>query len=416
VLFVVSANAPNGASADPTGPRKDYDVIARRLGADVLDWTETQRTRPFRLLARVIGLARTQALLAFTRRHQYDVIVTDGEHIGIPLASLLKVAGANVPHITIGHRLTASKKRPFFRWLKVQSHISAVVLHSRYQYELAGSSLGFTQEQLALVPYQVDPDFWQPTSLPEGSGPEERLIVSAGLEFRDYPTLFRAVDGLDAKLIVAAASNWSKRRNTALSAPRPANVEVSSFDYHGLRALLARAAVVAVPVDDVDFQAGITTVLEAMAMGKPVVVTHSYGQTDVIEDRRSVTRGATDRPRPISLLRNVAEEEDVPIEPNGFYVPPHDPDALRRALMFLLDHPEHRAQLGAAGRQAVEQLMTVDQFADRIAKIVEIVVERHAAESSTPAGSAPGQAAPAAGAPRAHTPESTTQTPRQSVS
>src|SRR4051794_5833279 len=94
VLFVVSANAPNGESADPTGPRKDYDVIARRLGADVLDWTATRRTLPFRLLAKAIGVARTQALLAFLQRRQYDVIVTDGEHIGLPLALLLKLARA----------------------------------------------------------------------------------------------------------------------------------------------------------------------------------------------------------------------------------------------------------------------------------------------------------------------------------
>ena len=100
----------------------------------------------------------------------------------------------------------------------------------------------------------------------------------------------------------------------------------------------------AVPVDDVDFQAGITTILEAMAMGKPVIVTHTYGQTDVIEDRRSVTRGAQDRSRPISLLRDVAEEEDVPIEPNGFYVPPKDPDALRRAHRLPAGPP------GATGR------------------------------------------------------------------
>src|SRR5581483_4838760 len=99
---------------------------------------------------------------------------------------------------------------------------------------------------------------------------------------------------------------------------------------------------------------------------------------------RSVTRGATDRPRPVSLLRNVAEEEDVSIEPNGFYVPPHDPDALRRALVYLLDHPEDRARLGAAGRRAVEQLMTVDQFADRLALIVEVVLEH---ENPAAAGS-----------------------------
>lgn len=371
-LFVVSANLPHGIQHQSDGPKKDYTVIAERLGADVLDWSAIRRSLPLRLLAKVLGIARVQALQAFLLRGRYDVVVTDGEHIGLPLALLLKLTRSRTPHITIGHRISAAKKRPFFRWLRVQSHLDAVVLHSRYQYELAIGELRFTPEQLALVPYQVDPDFWRPMPMI----PEERLIASAGLEFRDYPTLFQAVDGLDAKVVVAAASHWSKRRNTALMAPRPANVEVKSLDYHGLRDLLARASVVAVPVDDVDFQAGITTVLEAMAMAKPVVVTHSYGQTDVIEDRRSVTRGAQDRPRPISLLRNVAEAAEVLIEPNGFYVPPKDPDALRRALVFLLDHADHRMRLGAAGRKAVEQLMTVDQFADRIAQVVEIVLER----------------------------------------
>jgi glycosyltransferase involved in cell wall biosynthesis len=154
---------------------------------------------------------------------------------------------------------------------------------------------------------------------------------------------------------------------------RPANVEVASYNYHQLRDLFARAAIIAVPVDDVDFQAGITTILEAMAMGKPVIVTHTYGQTDVIEDRRSVTRGAEERSRPVSLLRDVAEEAEVPIEPNGFYVPPKDPGALQRAIAFLLENPEHRARLGAAGRRAVERLMTVDQFAERIARVIELV-------------------------------------------
>jgi glycosyltransferase involved in cell wall biosynthesis len=133
---------------------------------------------------------------------------------------------------------------------------------------------------------------------------------------------------------------------------------------------------VAVPVDDVDFQAGVTTILEAMAMGKAVIVTHTYGQTDVIHDRRLVTRGSEDREdrnRPVGLLHDVAEAEGVPVEPNGFYVPPKDPEALHRAIAFLLDNPEHRKQLGAAGRRAVEQLMTVDQFAERIARVIDLV-------------------------------------------
>src|SRR5207253_2329380 len=98
--------------------------------------------------------------------------LTDGEHIGIPLALLLKLAQSKKAHVTIGHRLSTSKKRPFFKWLRVQSHMSAVVLHSRFQYDLAIEQLGFTQDQLALLPYQVDPDFWRPIDVPE-----ERLVT-----------------------------------------------------------------------------------------------------------------------------------------------------------------------------------------------------------------------------------------------
>ena len=134
-------------------------------------------------------------------------------------------------------------------------------------------------------------------------------------------------------------------------------MEIGSFDYFGLRDLYARAAIVVVPLADVDFQAGVTTILEAMAMGKPVIVTHSQGQTDVVEDRRM--RRAATRPARVrvSFTRQLAQELGHPVEPTGLYVPPADPAALRQAIVYLLDHPEERARLGAAGRRTVEAVV-----------------------------------------------------------
>lgn len=149
----------------------------------------------------------------------------------------------------------------------------------------------------------------------------------------------------------------------------PANVEVGSFEYPALRQLYSRAMMVVVPLNDIDFQAGVTIILEAMAMGKPVIATSTPDQSDVVLDRRRVVRGVP--PRPASLLRPLAEQLGVHLEPNGFYVPPGDPVALRRAITYLLDHPDERARRGAAGRRAVEQLMTVDQFVRRLCGLVE---------------------------------------------
>jgi glycosyltransferase involved in cell wall biosynthesis len=376
ILLVISAD--DATAAPPHAPRKDYRVLAQTLGAATIDRSSVRRSRILRGLARWVGLAPLQAWLAFRERDHYDSILTDGEHIGIPLALLLKLVGSKVDHVTIGHRLTAAKKRPFFRWLKLHSHMRCIAVHSRRQYELAISELGIPAERLALIPYQVDANFWQPVAVPE-----ERLICSAGLEFRDYPTLVRAVDGLDVKVVIGAASHWSKRRNTASDTELPDNVRVAAFDYAALRDLYARASIVVVPLSDIDFQAGITTILEAMAMAKPVIVTHSQGQTDVVEDRRMATRGAQLRQRPPSLLRDLAAVAGVPLEPTGFYVPPEDPDALRRAIEFLLSHPDERRQLGLAGRQTVERLLTVDTFAERIRQLVVEVPAARAALGST---------------------------------
>jgi glycosyltransferase involved in cell wall biosynthesis len=279
---------------------------------------------------------------------------------------LLKLARAHIAHVTIGHRITASKKVPFFRWLKVQSHITRIALHARAQYEAGVEQLDIDPAKLALVPYQVDTRFWQPQPVAE-----EDVICSAGLEFRDYPTLMHAVDGLDVQVVIGAASHWSKRRNTAAGVEQPSNITVAAFDYAALRAQYARAAIVVVPLDDTDFQAGVTTILEAMAMAKPVIVTHSLGQTDVVEDRRTITRGSRPRRRPDSLLGQLARSEGVSLEPTGFYVPPSDPAAMRRAIEYLLEHPEERRRLGAAGRRTVERLTTVDQYALRLRDLVD---------------------------------------------
>jgi glycosyltransferase involved in cell wall biosynthesis len=365
VLLVV--NARRETPVVGSAPRKDYDVLQHSLAADVLDHASVDGSGAGRLLRRCVGIPLAQAWLAFKASGRYRAVVTDGEQVGIPLALLLKLMRRRVVHVTIGHRITASKKRPFFRWLRVQTHIHRIALHSRNQYDLAVQQLGIPAARLALVPYQVDTDFWR---TPENTA-EERLICSAGLEFRDYPTLARAVDGLEVRVVIGAASHWSKRRNTAQDSPVTRNVEVSRFDYRQLRDVYSRAMIVVVPLNDTDFQAGVTTILEAMSMGKAVIVTHSVGQTDVVEDRRSTTRGSQPRHRPQSFLRGYATQADVQLEPTGFYVPPNDPAALRRAINYLLEHPDERRRLGEAGRRTVEQLTRVEQFAERMRILVD---------------------------------------------
>ena len=48
-----------------------------------------------------------------------------------------------------------------------------------------------------------------------------------------------------------------------------------------------------------------------------------------------------------------------------------DPGALRRAIEYLLDRPDERARLGAAGRRTMERLADLDQYVRRLSALVE---------------------------------------------
>ena len=167
------------------------------------------------------------------------------------------------------------------------------------------------------------------------------MICAVGQELRDYPTLVEAVRGLDVDVVIAAASPWSKRADSSAGLDVPANVTVSGYDLFDLRQLYADAAFVVVPLQETDFQAGITTILEAMSMGKAVVCTRTTGQTDTIVD------GET-----------------------GVYVPPGDAGALRAAIERLLADPAERRRPRAAGPAMGRTHADIDVYSDRLAEVV----------------------------------------------
>src|SRR4051812_35538293 len=234
-LLVISAHVDDAARAAVAAgdwPRKDFLELAAALSADVIDLATVERQWTWRVLRRVAGTAAAQAWIAFTLRKRYDAIFTDGEHIGIPLALLLGTVRSRPRHVTIGHLLDTPAKRRIFRWSWARRGLDTALVHATRQAELAGTRLGLATDQVRLVPYQADPDFWSPRHTP-GSEP---LICSVGLEYRDYPTLLAAVEGLPIRVVVAAGSRWSQH-DGGVSAEVPANVEITTLNYRALRDL-----------------------------------------------------------------------------------------------------------------------------------------------------------------------------------
>jgi glycosyltransferase involved in cell wall biosynthesis len=322
-------------------PDMDYDALARELAADIYDYRCLSEDRHIlvRLAARAsrdIGLA----MGGFIRRSRYDAIFSNGENVSIPLAALFTLVRRRPAHVLIAHRVSTGKKQPFLR--RLHNQMDSMFVYATTQRMHAVSKLGIPADKVQFIPFHADHRFYHPADQPV-----ERMICSAGLEWRDYPTLLAAVDGLDLKVNLAAASPWSKHKNETEQRKLPPNVTARRYEYGELRTLYAKAAAVVVPLYENDFQAGVTTLLEAMAMGKPVIVTRTEGQTDVVED------GV-----------------------NGLYVPPGDVKALRSAILRVLNDTELAQKLGRAARRTIEERMTLDHWVQRIADSVRATAER----------------------------------------
>jgi glycosyltransferase involved in cell wall biosynthesis len=350
-------------------PRIHYVEVARAVQAEVIDgpYMERSASRPGRVALRLSGFPLAEVVEAFLRRRRYSTVCAWSDRLGLPLALLHKVAGSKHDLVLVSQWPSRPKKAIFLKRLKVHTHLRAILNSSTYQIGYAARELGVPEDKLHVAHRPVDDRFWRPAP-----PSPENVICAVGWEARDYETLTRAVADLDVHVTIAvgmigmvASSKDARegRERLAVLTPWkrtygysfqeawlakvqsdgvPTNVTVAyQLDASELRELYARSRFVVVPLHDVDSNCGVTTVTEAMAMGRAVVVTRIRGQSAVIVDGHQ-----------------------------GRYVPPQDAGALRDAIVDLLDHPEEAERMGRAGRALVEERHTMDRYVRQIAELL----------------------------------------------
>lgn len=181
--------------------------------------------------------------------------------------------------------------------------------------------------------FGVDTAFWSP------GGTEGGYVLSVGNDARR-----------DYELLAATAARCSHRFKVVTARPRPdslpANVEWLRGDWHAqalsdreLRDLYRGAALVAIPLKDSLQPSGQSVCLQAMACGKPVVLTD--------------TRGLWSR----EMMRDGE---------NVLLVPPGDGDALLRTIQRLMEDAGERERIGRHARETACAEGNIEGFAERL--------------------------------------------------
>ena len=186
-------------------------------------------------------------------------------------------------------------------------HVTYCVL-SEQEREMFSSAFGIPGERIACTPFGHM--LWSRADGPTSDG---GYLFAGGDSLRDYDTLLAAVNGLDVPVRLV-----TNRRFERL----PENVTAGPAPYEQYVELLAGARLVVVPLRTIRRSAGLITYLNAMALGKPVIVSDTPAVREYVDSGRT-----------------------------GLVVPPEDAAALRDAIRWVAD-PANGTEVASIGRRA----------------------------------------------------------------
>lgn len=177
------------------------------------------------------------------------------------------------------HPLLGPAKLRYFRWILNQT--SAVICHSRLEVDRNKQRFPGIKTQFAFYPYGVHVGC--ATGFSEQTL-KAKTILSAGRSGRDYELLIEAVRGQDLMLQIIC-----DQFPDSLKDKLPKNVRVLKDCYHDCYfEELEKSRFVVVPLKVSDISAGQMVLLQAMAMGKPTIISRTQTTIDYAEDGEGV--------------------------------------------------------------------------------------------------------------------------------
>lgn len=303
-----------------------------------------------RVAGRLFGLAYRTHLLTTLDSSLATVRIalsfTDG--FSLTLGNYYRRRHANCPRL-IGcfHRLSDIEStvpvmmRPYVsaRVAEALGRLDVLGFFGPADRDYAVQKYGIPAEKTEIIWFGVDTDFWSP-----GLGGREDNVFSIGQDpNRDFATL------------VQAATSMPIRIHTSLNVPPPSpgrnNVAISNGSYFDstltdveVRDCYRNALAVVVPLKDVFQPTGCSVTLQAMACGKPVILTKTKG---------------------LWAPSLMVDGE------NCILVPPGDSVAISVAIERLRNDSTLRARLGRAARRTVETHFCLQVAADSTRTLIE---------------------------------------------
>src|SRR6185437_15230267 len=257
-------------------------------------------------------------LRMFARRRYCQGVVTDGGSSGMLFAWLQALCPwGRKPHVLVDclWELPQSPLRAWFKMLRIRLAARSVhrfVVWASHETEDFAHAFGIPKWRLEYVPFHHTLHDYSYEIRDDG------YLFAGGNSDRDYRTLVEAVRSVNIPVWIALT-----QRDLLAGVEVPPHVRVEATTPDGFRQAMAGAKFIVVPMRKGTLRSGgQQTCLNAMLLGKPTIVVGRRWGVDFITDGE-----------------------------DGLLVDYEDPQSLRRAIRWVLDHPEAARRMGERARE-----------------------------------------------------------------
>jgi len=317
-------------------PRNVMAMLRDRLGATVHMPGSHKVTAMDKIRSKLFGQPQIWAMARALRGRlsDGDVVFCNGEDTAVPVAVACSKRRGRPKLAMFAHNLDRPKARLALKLYRVASRVDLIITNIAIQVEFLRRFLGLPNSRVRLIQDQTDMKFFRPG--PASPGKTRPIIVSVGLEQRDYRTLAEATHDLDVDVQISGFSADASIQSRAFPDTLPANMTRKFYEWPDLVQLYRNADIVVVSLFECKYSAGISTVMEALSCRRPLVVTGTEGISEFLDP------------------------EGMRITPNG------DAAGLRRAIVELLENPSEAEALADRGH-ALGRRHDSDRFTEEIA-------------------------------------------------
>ncbi|MBD2179957.1 glycosyltransferase family 4 protein [Aerosakkonema funiforme] len=277
-----------------------------------------------------------------------DLIFCPGEDVGYPVAALCGAKRDRPKIVVIVHNSDRPRTRLSLKLYGLADKIDLFITPARLQADFLRRYLNLPAEKVWLLPDQTDVKFFTPGSV----SPDKRrpMVMSVGLEQRDYVTLAEATKDLDIDVKVSGFSTAKLKEEYARPKSRrfpkvlPENMSCQFYEWPDLVQLYRDADIVVISLVENKFAAGIQVMHEALACKRPVIITRTRGMSEYLEIPGIVTT-----------------------------FNPGDVGGLREAIVHLLNNPQEAEAQAQRGHELVLKDRNSDRFVEALAnRLIEM--------------------------------------------